>query len=125
MNLHVRPEDALNPQTRAADPARYQSAVTKLTQASPGTFADALGTAAGSRTGVPIAPQPSADTVLTRFRTAATATCAPSPASVTAVCSPIPLLAPVTRATVPSRGFAIRASCPTGIIEDVPHPGQY
>ncbi|MCX4194272.1 rod-binding protein [Methylobacterium organophilum] len=66
------PSDIVLDVARAADPARYQSAVTKLTQASPGTFADALGTAAGSRAGVPIAPQPSADTVLTRFRTAAT-----------------------------------------------------
>lgn len=66
------PSDIVLDVARAADPSRYQVAVTKLTQASPGTFADALGAASGPRTGIPVAPQPSADAVLTRFRTAAT-----------------------------------------------------
>jgi peptidoglycan hydrolase FlgJ len=62
------PSDIVLDVARAADPGRYQAAVTKLTQGSPGTFADALGNAAG----VPAATQPSPDTILTRFRTAAT-----------------------------------------------------
>ncbi|MBE7201670.1 MAG: rod-binding protein [Parafilimonas terrae] len=66
------PSDIVLDVARAADPTRYQAAVTKLTQASAGDFAAALGTAASRRTGVPVAPQPSADAVLTRFRTAAT-----------------------------------------------------
>lgn len=66
------PSDIVLDVARAADPARYQAAVTKLTQGAPGTFADALGTASGNRTGFAVAPQPSADSVLTRFRTAAT-----------------------------------------------------
>ncbi|MGU3476734.1 rod-binding protein [Methylobacterium sp. D48H] len=66
------PSDIVLDVARAADPTRYQSAITKLTQATPGTFADALGAARGPGVGIPIAPQPSADTVLTRFRTAAT-----------------------------------------------------
>ena len=61
------PSDIVLDVARAADPGRYQAAVTKLTQASPGTFADALGAA-----GIPAAAQSSPDTVLTRFRTAAT-----------------------------------------------------
>ncbi|MBP1178187.1 rod-binding protein [Methylobacterium sp. PvR107] len=66
------PSDIVLDVARAADPTRYQAAVTKLTQAASGDFAAALGTASSLRTGVPVAPQPSADAVLTRFRTAAT-----------------------------------------------------
>ncbi|GJE11674.1 rod-binding protein [Methylobacterium longum] len=62
------PSDIVLDVARAAEPGRYQAAVTKLTQASPGSFADALGLASGA----PAAAQPSPDTVLTRFRTAAT-----------------------------------------------------
>ena len=62
------PSDIVLDVARAADPGRYQAAVSKLTQASPGTFADALGAAGG----IPAAGQPSQDAVLTRFRTAAT-----------------------------------------------------
>lgn len=65
------PSDIVLDVARAADPTRYQAAVTKLTQAASGNFADALGTASSLRAGVPAAPQPSADAVLTRFRTAA------------------------------------------------------
>lgn len=66
------PSDIVLDVARAADPARYQAAVTKLTQAAPGTFADALGAASASGAGVPAAPQANIDSVLTRFRTAAT-----------------------------------------------------
>jgi hypothetical protein len=66
------PSDIVLDVARAADPVRYQAAVTKLSQGSPATFADALGTASAGRAGIPAMAQPSADTVLTRFRTAAT-----------------------------------------------------
>ena len=66
------PSDIVLDVARAADPARYQAAVTKLSQGSPATFTDALGAAAAGRAGLPAVAQPSADTVLTRFRTAAT-----------------------------------------------------
>jgi peptidoglycan hydrolase FlgJ len=66
------PSDIVLDVARAADPSRYQAAVTKLTQAAPGTFADALGAASGPRTGVPWSAQPNPDAVLTRFRAAAT-----------------------------------------------------
>ncbi|MCJ2140894.1 rod-binding protein [Methylobacterium sp. E-066] len=64
------PSDIVLDVARAADPTRYQAAVTKLTQGSPGTFADALGAAGGA--GIAAAPQGNVDTILTRFRTAAT-----------------------------------------------------
>lgn len=65
------PSDIVLDVARAADPARYQEAVTRLAQGSPATFTDALGDAA-KRAGIPALAQPSADAVLTRFRTAAT-----------------------------------------------------
>jgi len=66
------PSDIVLDVARAADPSRYQAAVTKLTQAMPGSFADALGAVAGARMGVAASPQPDPHAVLTRFRTAAT-----------------------------------------------------
>ncbi|WP_267426823.1 rod-binding protein [Methylobacterium sp. GC_Met_2] len=66
------PSDIVLDVARAADPTRYQAAATKLTQGSPATFTDALGEAAAARAGIPAIAQPSADTVMTRFRTAAT-----------------------------------------------------
>lgn len=66
------PSDIVLDVARAADPTRYQAAVTKLTQGSPGTFADALGAASVGGAGVPAAAQANIDSVLTRFRTAAT-----------------------------------------------------
>ncbi|MCJ2048324.1 rod-binding protein [Methylobacterium sp. J-070] len=66
------PSDIVLDVARAADPARYQAAVSTLAQGAPATFADALGAAAAGRPGVPAMAQPSPDTVLTRFRTAAT-----------------------------------------------------
>lgn len=65
------PSDIVLDVARAADPTRYQAAVTKLNPAGTGSFADALG-AAGVGAGVPAAAQLSPDAVLTRFRTAAT-----------------------------------------------------
>lgn len=72
------PSDIVLDVARAADPARYQAAATKLAQGSPATFTDALGEAVAARAGIPAMVQPSADTVLTRFRTAATQA-APNP----------------------------------------------